>query len=231
MKRKIKSQTGRNTGVALLIGLSVLVCIGLFICGIFNVFFSDSGTPTPVAGSGTLDLAYSPEKDTLMQDIVNRFNRAGYRTPAGQAMTIKATKMEASDIVDAARAGTVTAISPDSSLWLGQIDAGRDVPLVSESTRFAVTPVVVAMWNDTAQSLGYPSKQIGWQDLLTKAKGDPNFRWSHPSTSSASGLLATLAEFYAGAGKTRALTEEDVKAKATLDYVGALEKTVRYYGE
>ena len=74
-------------------------------------------------------------------------------------------------------------------------------------------------------------KQIGWQDLLAKAKSDPNFKWSHPSTSSASGLLATLAEFYAGANKTRGLTEEDVKNRATLDYVSALEKTVRYYGE
>ncbi|MBI5302278.1 MAG: VWA domain-containing protein, partial [Chloroflexi bacterium] len=95
----------------------------------------------------------------------------------------------------------------------------------------AVTPVVIAMWNDVAQSLGYPQKQIGWLDLLAKAKNDPNFKWSHPSTSSASGLLATLAEFYAGANKTRALTEEDVKNRATLDYVNALEKTVRYYGE
>ncbi len=44
-------------------------------------------------------------------------------------------------------------------------------------------------------------------------------------------MLATLAEFYAGAGKTRGLTIEDVQAQETLDYVAALEKTVRYYGE
>ncbi len=166
-----------------------------------------------------------------MQDLVTRFNRASYRTPSGQAMTINATKMDAADIVDAARAGRFTAVSPDSSLWLTQIDAGLDRPLVGESTRFAVTPVVIAMWSDTAASLGYPQKPVGWLDLLAKAKSDPNFRWSHPSTSSASGLLATLAEFYAGAGKTRGLTEEDVKSRATLDYVSALEKTVRSYGE
>ena len=146
-------------------------------------------------------------------------------------MKINATKMEAADIVDAARAGQFTAISPDSSLWLAQIDAGRDHPLVGESTRFAVTPIVIAMWSDVAQTLGYPQKPIGWQDLLTKAKSDPNFRWSHPSTTSASGLLTALAEFYAGANKTRNLTEDDVKNRATLDYVAALEKTIRSYGE
>jgi Ca-activated chloride channel family protein len=94
-----------------------------------------------------------------------------------------------------------------------------------------VTPVVIAMWRDKAQALGWPGKPFGWNDLLNEATRDRNFKWSHPSTSSASGMLATLAEFYAGAGKTRGLTIDDVRSQKVLDYVGALEKTVRYYGE
>jgi len=43
--------------------------------------------------------------------------------------------------------------------------------------------------------------------------------------------LATLAEFYAGAGLTRGLTEEAATNQATLDYVQAVEATVRFYGE
>jgi Ca-activated chloride channel family protein len=82
-----------------------------------------------------------------------------------------------------------------------------------------------------ARSMGYPQRSIGWEDILAKAQSDPNFKWSHPSTSSASGLLATLAVFYAGTNKTRGLTAEDAQAQATLDYVAAIEKTVRYYGE
>lgn len=186
--------------------------------------------PTPMVNA-TLNLAYSPEKESLMQDVVARFNKQNLKTTSGLPMTINATKVDAAEMVDAARDGKFNAISPDSSLWLGQIDAGRDRALVGEATRFAVTPVVIAMWDDTARALGHPQKQIGWQDLLNKARADANFKWSHPSTSSASGLLATLAEFYAGANKTRNLTEADIKNRATLDYVNALEKTVRYYGE
>jgi Ca-activated chloride channel family protein len=214
-----------------LFGIAFVGVFALAGC-IFLIAFMlvNAPTETPVANA-TLDLAYSPEKESLMQEIVTRFNRANYKTPRGTAMTINATKMDAADIVEAARAGKFTAISPDSSLWLAQIDAGRDHALVSEATRFAVTPIVIAMWEDVARSLGYPQKQIGWQDLLNKARSDPNFKWSHPSTSSASGTLATLAEFYAGANKTRNLTEEDIKNRATLDYVSALEKTVRAYGE
>lgn len=202
------------------------------LCGISIIIalvIPSETTPTPT--SAILELAYSPEKDALMQDILARFHKANYKTPSGLPMKINATKMDAADIVEAARAGRFTVISPDSSLWLAQIEAGRERALVGESVRFAVTPIVIAMWNDVAQSLGYLQKPIGWQDVLTKAKSDPNFKWSHPSTSSASGLLTTLAMFYAGANKTRGLAEADVKNRATLDYVAALERTVRYYGE
>jgi Ca-activated chloride channel family protein len=229
--KRLKKGSAPNSTCAILFGIAFVGVFALAGC-IFLIAFMlvNAPTETPVANA-TLDLAYSPEKESLMQEIVTRFNRANYKTPRGTAMTINATKMDAADIVEAARAGKFTAISPDSSLWLAQIDAGRDHALVSEATRFAVTPIVIAMWEDVARSLGYPQKQIGWQDLLNKARSDPNFKWSHPSTSSASGTLATLAEFYAGANKTRNLTEEDIKNRATLDYVSALEKTVRAYGE
>ena len=232
MSKKQKRAINKTNSCALLIVLAVVGGMVAALCGLVAlVTLVSSPETTPAPTTATIDLAYSPEKDALMQDLVARFNKANFRTPSGLPMKINAAKMEAADIVDAARAGKFTAISPDSSLWFAQVDAGRERALVGESTRFAVTPIVIAMWSDVAQSLGYPQKQIGWQDLLNKAKSDPNFKWSHPSTSSASGLLATLAEFYAGANKTRGLTEEEIKNRATLDYVAALEKTVRYYGE
>ncbi|MBM3130031.1 MAG: VWA domain-containing protein [Chloroflexi bacterium] len=231
MKKK-NPAINKGNSCALFVVLAVIGGMVAMLCGISALIaLVSSPESTPAPTNATLDLAYSPEKDALMQDIIARFHKANYKTPSGLPMKIIATKMDAADIVDAARAGKFTAISPDSSLWLAQIDAGRERALVGESSRFAVTPIVIAMWSDAAQALGYPQKQIGWQDLLSKAKSDANFKWSHPSTSSASGLLATLAEFYAGANKTRGLTEADVKNRATLDYVAALEKTVRYYGE
>jgi len=140
-------------------------------------------------------------------------------------------------MIEGALAGDFQAISPDVSLWLDQLDrdwmdqTGGESSLVGETVRYAVSPVVIAMWEDVARSFGYPESNVGWGDILAKAQSDPSFKWSHPSTTSASGLLATLAEFYAGAGKTRGLTIEDAQHPATLDYVGAIEKTVRYYGE
>ena len=79
--------------------------------------------------------------------------------------------------------------------------------------RYAVSPVVIVAWESVARALGWPDKPVGWQTIQQKATQDANFKWNHPSTNNASGLLATLAEFYAGAGLTRGLTEEAAKAR------------------
>ena len=154
-----------------------------------------------------------------MPSLVDRFNEQGFETPDGERMAVEAVKLDPESMVNAVLDGEATfqAMTPDSSVWLGQLDeewsqqAGdRRRCVVGETVRYAVSPVVIAMWEDLAREMGWPDRAVSWQDLLARAQADPNFRWSHPSTSSASGLLATLAEFYAGAGKTRGLTIEDV---------------------
>ena len=102
---------------------------------------------------------------------------------------------------------------------------------VAEQTRYAVSPIVIAAWESAARELGWPDKPIGWQDIQRQATDNKEFKWNHPSTNNASGLLATLAEFYAGAGLTRGLTEEAATAQSTIDYVRNVESTVRFYGE
>lgn len=126
--------------------------------------------------------------------------------------------------------GEVAAASQgDGAASEAQIPIGQR--RVAEQTRYAVSPIVIVAWETAARELGWPDRPIGWQDIQQKATADPNFKWNHPSTNTASGLLATLAEFYAGAGLTRGLTEEAATAQSTLDYVRAVESTVRFYGE
>ena len=185
-----------------------------------------------------LTLAHSLEKADLIRDLIDDFNAKGYQTPGELPMRVELVQMEPETMLDAAVAGEFQAMTPDSSVWLPQLDAlwaehtGDDRAfIVGQTVHYAVSPVVIAMWRDVALEMGYGSRPLGWADLLARAQSDPDFKWSHPSTASASGLLATLAEFYAGAGKTWGLTAADVQAPATLDYVGRIERTVRYYGE
>jgi Ca-activated chloride channel family protein len=212
-----------------------------FCCVVYTLvsgLFDEGQISTPVP-TLALTVAYSPEKEQVFTTLADGFNQLGLETPDGERMRVEVLKLDSETMVDDVleRNPAFQAMTPDSAVWLGQLDEawseqeGGDAAAVGETVRYAVSPVVIAMWEDLAREVGWPEAAISWQDLLNRAQADPDFRWSHPSTSSASGLLATLAEFYAGAGKTRGLTIEDVTAQATLDYVAALEKTVRYYGE
>jgi Ca-activated chloride channel family protein len=244
-RRSQRRSSSPNIGPALIMLIAGLFVVLAFCCGLYALLSrlvgGTDGTgslATPVPKSA-LVVAYSPEKEPVFTALVDKYNEQGLETPDGQKMRVEAVKLDPESMVNAVLDGSATfqAMTPDSSVWLGQLDKewgekqGADALAVGETVRYAVSPVVIATWEGLAREMGWPGRSISWQDLLTRAQTDPNFRWSHPSTSSASGLLATLAEFYAGAGKTRGLTIEDVQAQKTLDYVAALEKTVRYYGE
>jgi Ca-activated chloride channel family protein len=231
------SKQSANTVVIVLIGLAVGLLGVCAACWLVSAQLFNAVVPTTPQPGTELTVAYSPEKAEMFKTLVNDFNAQKFQSPDGTRLSVSTVELDPDAMIQAAMAGQVQAISPDSSIWLGQLDRawtdahGSETGLVGQTVRYAVSPVVIAMWRDTAQAMGYPGKQLGWSDLLAKAQSDPNFRWSHPSTASASGLLATLAEFYAGAGKTRGLSSDDVLAQHTLDYVGAIERTVRYYGE
>ena len=237
-----RRSTSGNVKVALVVlvsGLFVLICFCLVIYAALGSLFDGGESATP-APQSALIVAHSPEKALVFRTLVEQFNAKGLETTDGEPMRVEAVELDPEAMVDAVLDGSAAfqAITPDSAVWLGQLDAAwseqtgdETATAVGETVRYAVSPVVIATWESLAREIGWPDRSIGWQDLLNRAQSDPEFRWSHPSTSSASGLLATLAEFYAGAGKTRGLTIEDVTSQATLDYVAALEKTVRYYGE
>jgi Ca-activated chloride channel family protein len=233
---------------------SIIVGTGVLFAGcaacwsLFSTLLPSTAQPTPespvpVVASDDLRLAYSPEKQALVEELVSRFNDQQLTTSDGKPMRVQPVQMDPESMVDAALAGDVQAILPDSSVWLDVLDrryaerqaANETVSapksLTTGVTRWAVSPVVIAMWEETARQMGWPEKPIGWKDLLDRAQSDPAFRWSHPSTSSASGLLATLAQFYAGAGITRGLTADQAQSEAVTSYVSAIQRTVRFYGE
>ena len=199
-----------------------LTVAGIFFAGccalwaVISAVLPDTKQASDVAVStNILQLAYSPEKQVLFEALVKEFNAQQLPSADGNTFQIQAVVMEPDAMVQAALSGEVQAIAPDSSIWLDILDReygsrattaeenlGGSTPLVTEVTRWGVSPVVIAMWESTAREMGWPDKPIGWKDILERAGQDRDFKWSHPSTGSASGLLATLAQFYAGAGTT-----------------------------
>lgn len=203
-------------------------------------------TPAPLTwepDSAELTVAVSPVMAPVLQDLVQQFNDQGGSTPDGNAMHVTLTVMDPEEMVDRSlHQPPFQALAPDSSLWLGQLDqrwaadqesgaSGIAPRRVSDPVRYAVSPIVIATWESAARDLGWPDQPVGWEDIQRKATLDPSFKWNHPSTGHAAGLLATLAEFYAGAGLTRGLTADAATEENVLDYVRQVEATVRFYGE
>jgi Ca-activated chloride channel family protein len=203
------------------------------------------------ADSPVLTVAVSPGMADTFEELVEEFNRQGHQAPDRQQMVVSTLVLAPEKMVEQSLdAPPFQALAPDSSLWVNQLernwstrqggapgDYGSDtlIPIDNRRTsapvRFAASPVVIVAWESVARDLGWPDRAIGWQEIQRRATEDASFRWNHPSTGHASGLLATLAEFYAGAGLTRGLTPEAATSERTLQYVKAVEATVRFYGE
>ncbi len=210
-----------------------------------------SATPAPTwpQDSPVLTVAVSPVMLPTLQDLAAEFNAQELTAPDGQALEVQVRALVPETMVEMAlEAPYFQALVPDSSIWLDLLDrqwAQRHGPQentnalaalipprrVAANVRFAVSPLVIAAWEDVAQELGWPQQPVSWSTVQRKAVEDPAFRWSHPSTQHAAGLLATLAEFYAGAGLTRGLDEDLATQPHVLDYVRTIEATVQFYGE
>ncbi len=252
--RKQQRQILIFAGGAAVIGLLICGIITFSVSNWLGNAFGDdetvaTGPETLVWSSESADLtiAVSPLMAPVLTELAAAFNDGSQRTPDGENMTVQVVAVEPAKMVTAAlQRPNFQAISPDSSLWIDRLESNWQaqnnqtaqegvVPVGQQRTsgqiRYAVSPVVIVAWESVARELGWPDQAVGWQTIQQKATADPNFKWNHASTDTASGLLATLAEFYAGAGLTRGLTEAAATNQATLDYVRAVEATVRFYGE
>ncbi len=191
--------------------------------------------------------AMKPTFDQLVQQFNDRARTEGPEAPEERPLSVRTIELSPDKMVEQSLDAdpAFQALAPDSSLWFHQLeqrwqatleaDESSVIPIAhrrtSDPVRYAVSPIVVVAWESVARELGWPFEPLGWQQIQQKATRDPAFKWNHPSTINASGMLATLAEFYAGAGITRGLTEATATAPETLEYVRAVESTVRFYGE
>jgi Ca-activated chloride channel family protein len=229
--------------VGALVALVVLLISGGCLC--WAIFQGIESLTEPAADRGdqsdqdvVLRVAYSPEKEAMFTQLVAGLNAGAPKTADGRTIRVEAIRMEPAAMLRGALNGEFEAMSPDSSIWLHQLDqayaeqvADPNAFLVSQTRYYAISPVVIALWEDAARELGWPDRAIGWSDLVSYAIDHPDFSWSHPSTASASGLLATLAQFYAAAGVTRGLTPADMERPETVSRLQEMQQTVSYYGE
>ena len=203
-----------------------------------------------------VDMASSPEKITLMTQLAKEFNGSDqakvgdtcvFVRPRSKASGAGAALLSSGWPDPDANGPQPVIWSPAASAWgavVNQrlIDKG-EAPITEPSTRFMLTPLVIAMPKPMAEALGYPSKPLGFSDIIALANDPQGWAaFGHPEWGpfrlgktnpnfSTSGLNFTIAQYYAATGKTRDLTLEDLARPDVQAFSQSVESAVVHYGD
>ena len=211
---------------------------------------ADRAAPPPEDDAGTIRLVfpYGSEKKAWLTAATEEFNRAGNAIADGRTIVVDARPMGSGEQIAEILEGRLEAhlVSPASGLFVelgnAQSRAATGGDLVGQTENLVLSPVVIAMWRPMAEALGWPDQPVGWQDVLDLVDvdagwasvghpewGDFKYGHTHPEYSN-SGLISLVAEVYAGAGKTRGLTADDLARPEVAAFLAAIEKGVVHYG-
>ncbi|MBA3943204.1 MAG: VWA domain-containing protein [Herpetosiphonaceae bacterium] len=207
-----------------------------------GILTSASGVP---ANAIKITLAYSPEKEGWLTD---RFAAFAASKPKlnGRPIVVEGINKSSGAARTEMVQGTFkpTVWSPSSSAWLEVLkNEAPNTPDPAVSNKALVlTPVVISMWKPMAEALGWPTKPIGWSDLLALTKSDKGwgeynhpewgrFTWGHTDPEISTTALSTiLAEVYSANNKARGLTVADVQGPQTTQFLSDLSHSIRHYG-
>lgn len=265
----MSESSGKGGLIACALVFGCLGLVGAALIGVGIMFLGGDGSggplgPTHVEGgsgshsahrepapSNALELVftYGSEKKKWIDDVTKTFNAAKHKAGNGKPIFVTAIPMGSGEsmkeILDGHRQTHLA--SPASmafiTLYNAESEKQTGKPLIEDTDKLVISPVVIAMWEPMATALGWPEKQIGWSDVIEMAKdpkgwaskGHPEwgrfkFGHTHPEFSN-SGLISLLAESYAAAGKTRDLTLADIQKPETAKYLRAIELAVVHYGD
>jgi len=208
---------------------------------------ADEASAPEVAPEGAVvvSFAYSPEKEQLLEPLVAEYNGSGPEV-SGQPVFVEATPVSSGAATDDIADGVLEPVlwSPASSLWGRLLDFRADQDLVADDNPSLVrSPLVIAMPRPMAEALGWPRKQLGWEDVLAEARSEQGWaKYDHPEWGdfkfgqtnpdfSTSGLSATAAEYLVAAGKKEGLTLADVERPQVRDFVRDIQRSVVHYGD
>jgi Ca-activated chloride channel family protein len=207
------------------------------------------GILSPAEKTIDVSIVYGSEKAEWLTPLIEQYNNEKHKTAEGDTIVITATAMGSIESINAILEQRIkpTVWSPASSIYLPVANAEwhktNSTDLVTgEPKDLVLSPVVIAMWKPMAEALGWPNKALGWADIAALATSDQGweaygypewgefkFGHTHPDFSN-SGLVAVLAQVYAGAQKQRGLTVQDIEKPELKAFVAKVQSSIIHYG-
>lgn len=215
-----------------LVGLTTLACS-----------LGNSASNEPPRNAEVVQLVANTSLEPWLSTAVTQFNASETQTSDGKSIFVQLTAADAGQAVTDISAGAEPALwIPDESVWVNILADQGNNSFQNDCVSVAQSPLVIGMWRDVAEALGWPGLPLGWLDVGSLATDDAlwnyysggelgdAFRLSHTHPGlSGSGVSTLLSLVQAAQYKTEAVTETDIQQPIVKASVGAFEGGVTWF--
>lgn len=216
----------------LLLGLTTLAC-GL----------GDIGNEGPPSNAVVVNVTANTSLELWLTTAVTQFNDSETETTNGDPVFALLNSVDAGQAVTELVADSETTLwLPDEDVWVNILADQGNNQFQQDCVSVAQSPLVIGMWREVAESLGWPGLPLGWLDVGSLAT-DPalwdyysggqlgnTFRLGHTHPGlSGTGTSTLLALVQAAQSKTDAVNETDIQQPIVQASVGAFEGGVTWF--
>ncbi|MEM7335396.1 MAG: substrate-binding domain-containing protein [Chloroflexota bacterium] len=207
-------------------------------CSLFS--FGSSG---PGFNAVEISVVTNSSLTNWMQRSANEFNAEGFQTENGRNIFITVSELDAGTAITELTTGTNPDLwIPDEQVWVNLLADQGNNSFQANCQSVAESPLVIGMYREVAESLGWPGLPLGWLDIGSLATDSNAWRYysggefgstlrmghTHPGLSG-TGASTLLSVVQAAQSKTDAVTLTDIQQPIVQASVGAFESGVAIF--
>ncbi|WP_420632159.1 VWA domain-containing protein [Candidatus Leptofilum sp.] len=218
--------------------LFILLALPMMACGLFGL--SGDGIPSNAV---VVNVMANTTAAPWLETAVTTFNDSEAETSSGDPVFVIVNAVESGEAIAALQADPSIALwLPEEAVWTDVLADDGDNSFQNDCESVAQSPLVIGMWREVAEALGWPGLPLGWLDIGSLA-ADPaawnyysggtlgqSFKLGHTHPGlSGSGASTLLAIVQAAESKTDAVSVGDIGQPIVQASVGAFEGGVTWF--
>jgi len=223
-------------------GMLALIVVALLATTACN---SERTTDNVPRNAAVINVVANTSLTAWLTDAAAKFNQSATKTSAGKTAFVKLSFAEAGKtIADSAKPLDAPDLwIPDDAAWVDLLATKGNTNYKADCVSVAQSPLVIAMWRPLAESLGWPTRKLGWLDISSLASDEAAWRYysggqygrtlrlahAHPGLSG-SGANTLLAVMQAAKQSEAPLTEDEIKSPIIQASLNAFESGVTLFG-
>ncbi|GJM42563.1 MAG: VWA domain-containing protein [Ardenticatenaceae bacterium] len=218
--------------------LFALLALPMMACGLFGL--DEDSIPNDAV---VVNVMANTTAAPWLETAVSQFNNSETETSSGDPIFVIVNAVESGEAIAALQDDPNIALwLPEETVWTDVLADAGDNSFQSDCVSVAQSPLVIGMWREVAEALGWPGLPLGWLDIGSLA-ADPaawnyysggtlgqSFKLGHTHPGlSGSGASTLLAIVQAAESKTDAVSVGDIGQPIVQASVGAFEGGVTWF--